>query len=400
MTPGPTTPGPTTPGPTTLRELLEAAGVAADEIDTAEADGTLGLLAIDRLILAGETPKYTRAEVEALTSLGSDQSRFWRALGFTDPGPDERVFSDIDVEMLERVDQMLRLRLVDKDVALQMARVIGQSTSRVASAQIDAIESRIDEPPSGTDSEPAVMRAQLLLPMMPRILEYAWRRHMQVAARRRLVREAGASAGSSTVTVGFADLVGFTALSQQVDDHELAAIVDRFETLAYDTVGSLGGRVVKMIGDEVMFAIDGAGVGVEIALSLAEAYHDDESLSDVRVGLACGNVLEREGDLFGPTVNLASRIVSIAYAGSVVVAGDVHDELADDPGLRWKSLRTRYLKDIGRVQLWTVRRESDAFEREGPLERARRRRGAIRDKVAEVMDRRSAAPGGNGNPAE
>ena len=88
-------------------------------------------------------------------------------------------------------------------------------------------------------------------------------------------------------------------------------------------------------------------------------------------------------------VNLASRIVSIAYAGSVVVAAEVHDALADDEGVRWKSLRTRQLKDIGRVQLWAARRVGDDFEREGVRERARRRRGAIRDKVTELVDRRA-----------
>src|SRR5205085_7361164 len=142
--------------------------------------------------------------------------------------------------------------------------------------------------------------------------------------------------------------VGFPARSQQREDHALAKIVARFEATAYDTVGSLGGRVVKMIGDEVMFSVDDVRTGLEIGLSLAEAYHDDESLSDVRVGLACGPVLEREGDLYGPTVNLASRIVSIAYAASVVTSADIRDQLVDAPGLRWKSLRTRYLKNIGR----------------------------------------------------
>jgi len=372
----------------TVRALLEASGVPEDDIDRAETDGTLGLLVIEHMVLAGQEPEYTQSEVEARSGLGADGARFWRALGLTDPPPGEPVFSNVDVEMLQLVDQVLRLGLIEKDVALQMARVIGSSMSRIASAQIDAIESRVDEPPLEDGTEPAVLRARFLLPSMPRILEYAWRRHMQVAARRRLVREAGASSGQTTVTVGFADLVGFTALSQQVDAHELAAIVDRFESTAYDIVGSLGGRLVKMIGDEVMFAVDGAGIGVQIALTLADAYHDDESLSDVRVGLACGAALEREGDLFGPTVNLASRIVSIAYAGSVVVSGDVHDQVEDHPGLRWKSLRTRYLKDIGRVQLWTVRREGDEFDREGPFERARRRRSAIRDRVTDMIDRR------------
>jgi adenylate cyclase len=391
----------------TLRELIESTGVPAEEIGQAEADGTLGLLAIDHMILADHRPRYTQEEIETRSGLGSDAARFWRALGFTDPRPDERVFSDLDLEILEQVEQLLRLRLIDKDVALQMARVIGSSMSRIASAQIDAIEARIDEPTSEDGTEPAVLRARFLFPTMPRIFDYTWRRHMQVAARRRLVREAGASTGETRVTVGFADLVGFTALSQQVDAHELAAIVDRFESTAYDIVGSLGGRVVKMIGDEVMFSVDSERMGVEIALSLADAYHDDESLSDVRVGLACGRALEREGDLFGPTVNLASRIVSIAYAGSVVVSDDIHEALADVEELRWKSLRTRYLKDIGRVQLWAVRRVGDEFEREGPFERARRRRSTIRDKVAEMIDRRSgtteeesADSSGNGGTPE
>jgi adenylate cyclase len=389
----------------TLRELLEAADVPIEDVDRAELDGTLGLLAVEQMILADERPKYTQTEAEALTGLGEDASRFWRALGLTDPPPDALVFSELDIEMLRLVDEMLELGLVDKDVALQMARVIGSSISRVAFAFIDAIETQIDEPVLEDGTEPAVLRTRLLLPSLPRILEYAWRRHMQVAARRRMVREAGSS-GETKVTVGFADLVGFTALSQQVDEHELAAIVDRFESTAYDIVGSRGGRVVKMIGDEVMFGVDEPEVGVEISLSLAEAYHDDESLSDVRVGLACGPVLEREADLYGPTVNLASRIVSIAYAGSVVVSDEIHDRLADHPDLRWKSLRTRYLKEIGRVQLWAVRREGDEFEREGPFERARRRRSAIRDKVAEVIERRSGAPedsvsaGGNGRDSE
>jgi adenylate cyclase len=389
----------------TLHDLLEASGVPVDDIERAEADGTLGLLAIDQMILADQGPKYTRAEVEARSGLGDDAARFWRALGLTDPRSDDVVFSDVDVEILQLVDQVLQLGLIEKDVALQMARVIGSSISRIASAQIDAIESRVDEPPLEDGTEPAVLRARFLLPSMPRILEYTWRRHMHVAARRRMVREAGSS-GETQVTVGFADLVGFTALSQQIDAHELAAVVDRFEATAYDTVARLGGRVVKMIGDEVMFAVERADVGVEIALSLAEAYHDDESLSDVRVGLAIGPALEREGDLFGPTVNLASRIVSIAYAGSVVVSGEVRDALEDHDGLRWKSLRTRYLKDIGRVQLWAVRREGDEFDREGPFERARRRRSTIRDLVAEMIDRRSepaedsVAEGGNGREPE
>jgi adenylate cyclase len=373
----------------TLRELVAALGVSENEIDKADADGTLGLLAIDHLILADQNPRFTQQEVESITGLDRESARFWRALGFPDPGPNDRLFSDFDVEMLKLVHQLVEIGLIEHDEALQMTRVIGSSMARIASAQIDAIENKVDEPTFVDGTEPAVLRARFLIPAMPQILEYTWKRHLQSAARRRMVRETGAAEGGYSQAVGFADLVGFTALSQQLTDHELAIIVDRFEATAYDIIGALGGRVIKMIGDEVMFAVDDVDKGLEIALSLAEAYHDDESLSDVRVGLACGPVLEREGDLFGPVVNLASRIVSIAYAGSVVVAAEVHDALAEDEGVRWKSLRTRQLKDIGRVQLWAARRVGDDFEREGVRERARRRRGAIRDKVTELVDRRA-----------
>ena len=373
----------------TLRELVAALGVSENEIDKADVDGTLGLLAIDHLILADQNPRFTQQEVESITGLDRESARFWRAPGFPDPGPNDRLFSDFDVEMLKLVHQLVEIGLIEHDEALQMTRVIGSSMARIASAQIDAIENKVDEPTFVDGTEPAVLRARFLIPAMPQILEYTWKRHLQSAARRRMVRETGAAEGGYSQAVGFADLVGFTALSQQLTDHELAIIVDRFEATAYDIIGALGGRVIKMIGDEVMFAVDDVDKGLEIALSLAEAYHDDESLSDVRVGLACGPVLEREGDLFGPVVNLASRIVSIAYAGSVVVAAEVHDALADDEGVRWKSLRTRQLKDIGRVQLWAARRVGDDFEREGVRERARRRRGAIRDKVTELVDRRA-----------
>jgi len=74
------------------------------------------------------------------------------------------------------------------------------------------------------------------------------------------------------------------------------------------------GRVLKMIGDEVMFLVEDPVAAAEIALGLADASRDAAELSDVRVGLALGPVLEREGDAYGPTVNLASRTPSTTRA--------------------------------------------------------------------------------------
>ena len=386
--------------PQTIRDLVHSLGIDASEVERADEDGTLGLLAISRFIFPGE-PRYTQAEAEQLTGLGPAGARYWRALGFSDPQPDEQMFTDADVDMLRVVRQLLELGLVDEGVALQMARVIGASMARIAAAQIDAIEARVDEQLTGglevdgTHAEPALLRAGMLQTTMPRILEYAWRRHLQVAARNRMVRDSAGAHGAVS-TVGFADLVGFTALSQQIDDRELASIVDQFEDNAYDVVGACGGRVVKMIGDEVMYTVDDPRAGVEIGLLLAETYQDDEELSGIRAGLASGPVVSLAGDLFGPTVNMASRIVSLAYEGSVVVSPSVYDVLAEDPDLHFKSLRTRFLKGIGRVHLHVVRRAADVEE--GPIERAWRQRGVLRDRVTDLLERRTE--GGTEAPSE
>jgi adenylate cyclase len=375
------------PRPANLRELAVAVGVPEDEIAAAEEDGTLGLLLIDRTVSDGG--RYTKAEVQARSGLGERTDRFWRALGFPDPADDERVFGPSDVEMLQLLDTVLRLELLEEETALQLARVIGSSIERIAQSQVDAVEARAVGDPY-VDGELAVQRAQLLLPTVPRILEYVWRRHLQAAVRRRMVLDSVAVDGQRAISVGFADLVGFTALSQQLDQRELADVVDRFESTAYDLVASHGGRVVKMIGDEVMFEVTNPVAAVELGLDLADAYHGDESISEVRVGVAYGPALAREGDLYGPTVNLASRMVSIAYPGSVVVSTEVRAACGNDARFAWKTLRTRYLKHIGRVQLHAVRWADDATE--GFAERARRRRGVVRDAVADLVERRLGDP--------
>jgi adenylate cyclase len=166
------------------------------------------------------------------------------------------------------------------------------------------------------------------------------------------------------MAVGFADMVGFTMLSQHLRDDELAAVVARFEALAHDTVVALGGRVVKMIGDEVMFVVPTATGAASIGLSLAEAYAGDELLSDVRVALAIGPVLIQDGDFYGPVVNLASRLVGVANPGTVLASDEFKVALegaGEDAGrFELRALRTRNLKDIGRIQVWKVSRSGTA----------------------------------------
>ena len=278
--------------------------------------------------MSTEEPEYDLIEVSARSGIDPTQLRaMWRALGFPDPRPGERVFTDTDVEMLSDVMKFIDSGSLEADLALQMSRVIGSSLNRIATALVDAAESQVasrrQEGASVEDAQLAAVQAADVLPLMPRIMEQVWRRHLGAAARRRIVR-ATADEGHS-VCVGFADLVGFTAQTQELPDHQLAEVVGRFETIAFDLASAHGGRVVKMIGDEVMFTCDDVITGALLALDLAATYRLDEHLSDVRVGMASGRVLERDGDVFGSVVNLAARTCtmrSMAMTASCSAASD------------------------------------------------------------------------------
>jgi adenylate cyclase len=363
-----------------LRERLRAAGVSPEEMEAAEAAGELELLAIRRLVL-GAPALYTRQQVSEATGVPPEVSmRLWRAFGFPDVDPNERVFTHRDIETLQIIEQYVEGDLIDLPGLTQLSRVVGSSMARVAEANIDVLRERFEQ--LGLTGPEALEATLELYTSMrddwDRLFGYAFARHFQAALTRSPFVH-GAGGEHHELVIGFADLVGFTVLSQELDEHELIAVIDGFETTAYDTVALHGGRVVKMIGDEVMFVADDPGAGARIGLELAEAYREDESLTDVRVGLALGPVLAREGDYFGTVVNLASRIVNIAYAGSVVVSEAMHDGLADAPEFGWKPIRAHRLKGFGFTPLWAVTRPEEGRPKMASVAtkvRARRNRRA------------------------
>ena len=374
-----------------VRHMLLDVGCTQDELDQAEREGTLPLLAVDRLMVP-EVARYDLVEAAARTGLPVDKVRqLWRTLGYPVPRPDEVAFTDADVDILTEVGRLMAGDLASTELVLQMSRVIGSSMARIASSQVDVISARVagsPRPATVGDAELTddriVVSAGALLPIVPRVLTATWQRHLQAAIRRRLsIAETGQG---QLGVVGFADMVGFTALSQQVGDEELAAIVAQFEQLAFDVVTANGGRVVKMIGDEVMFTVDSPVAAAEIGLALVEGTRGADELSDLRVGLAHGPLLEREGDLYGPVVNVASRITSIAFPGSIVVGHAMYDHLVDRPEYRLRSMRPRYLKDIGRVPLWVLRRGG------APESRFADRRRALRDAVRARIDDDAGPP--------
>ena len=343
-----------------VRFLLLELGSTDQEIDHAVEDDVLDLLVVDRMLVPFDH-RLTQTEVAECTDIPLDTAkRFWRALGFLDVGEDEAVFTDMDIEAVHIFQSLVAMGLVDLDSAVQMARVIGSSMARIAEAETAPGSTPIlmGSGDSILDADAFAAQAGASIPGMARLLEYVWRRHLQAATRRAMLHRArGSDEGIRPVmAVGFADMVGFTMLSQHLGDEELAAVVARFEELAHDTVVALGGRVVKMIGDEVMFVVQTATSAAQIGLSLAEAYAGDELLSDVRVALAVGPVLVKDGDFYGPVVNLASRLVGVAHPGTVLISDEFRQALREEgtTDIDTRPLRTRTLKDLGRVQMWKL----------------------------------------------
>lgn len=303
-------------------------------------------------------PEFTRSEIAAAAGVRVEHARrLWQAIGFPPVDDDARVFSRADAEVLEAVRTLLDERGTPESLTVQQARVIGQALARVADAQVAAtLDNSLARRPDG-DADAALAAAlqaiEAQLTTFEGFVRHAWRRHL-VAAVVRLA--ATPAAGDRPCVIGFADLAGFTALSRSLDAGELAATVDRFEAVAYEHILSGGGRVVKTIGDEVMFAVDEPAAAAAIALNLAEAYGRDPDLPEARLGLAFGPVVPWEGDLFGPTVNLASRLVNFARPGTVLLSESLGAALAEHASFTLRHLRPVKLKGVGAVRPWVLRR--------------------------------------------
>ena len=125
-------------------------------------------------------------------------------------------------------------------------------------------------------------------------------------------------------TVLFTDLVGHTEMMSRLGDEAGRAVLREHETITRNVLKEHGGTEVKTMGDGFMASFGSVTKAVECAIALQRAFaeRDGEPLS-VRVGLNAGEPIEEDGDLFGATVILASRIAAKADGGEILVADTV-----------------------------------------------------------------------------
>jgi adenylate cyclase len=338
-----------------LLERLAGDGFTLAELQAAIDEDRLALLEVER-VLGG---RYTAAELEEETGLPATQMlRIRRLLGLPEPGPEERVFGEEEIEAAKSISLFLQSGLGEDSIA-EITRVLGEGMARLAATTAAAFVEAFLEPGDSEDevAERFATLAEQLTPAIDPVLRAAYRQHLGESVRRGMLspaeREAGEAGGAQEITVCFVDMVGFTRLGAQIEAQELGSLASKLAELAND-VTEPPVRLVKTIGDAAMFVSTNPVALVSVTLSLLEAVQAAD-LPSLRAGVAQGTALQRAGDYYGHAVNLASRVTGVARPGSVLCTQEVRDAAADR--FDWSFARKHKLKGMSEpVSLYRARR--------------------------------------------
>ncbi|WP_295693521.1 adenylate/guanylate cyclase domain-containing protein [Lapillicoccus sp.] len=331
--------------------------------------------------LLGRPRSLARRDVSSGAAVSLLSARkLWHALGFPLVTSDEELFTEADLYALRTVAKIVREGTMDETTALAHTRAFARTADRLAAWQVQLVAESIS-PQEGRDgigplAVPDVATAKAaaiqlidLVDELEPLLVYAWRRHLTDAISR-MISDAEPSTDEHGMWrhIGFADLVAFTNLVRRLSERELSVVVKRFEVLTSDIVTAHGGRIIKTVGDEILFSNREAAPAAATALDLVDAMSDDDVLPDVRVGMAAGPVLSRLGDVFGTTVNRASRLTSIAQPGNVLIDGQMAHSLDSVSGFDLTPLRSRALRGVGKVKPYVLARAGADTRRGTPDE--------------------------------
>ncbi len=316
-------------GRAALIEYLDGLGFSAEEMVDAERHGRLFGLAGDALQRTGR-PIYTlRGAAGELGVSVEELIQAWSALGLSVADTHQQMFSQIDVDGLAAWVSLKST--VGEEATLTLLRVLGASMARLSEAGSTAIRLGLpDIQMQHTEDELTTARAYRavgeFIPRLAALIDAVFRHHT-ISARTYFEGVVRDTSASVICGIGFADLTGFTALTQRLSPTELSNLLVEFAGAVSDVVLADGGRVVKFIGDEVMWVSSTPEQLAKVALDLVEHPGAREAELQVRAGLGYGSVLAIAGDYFGNAVNLAARLVAAAAPGQILASTDVRDEL-------------------------------------------------------------------------
>jgi len=312
-------------------------------------------------------------EISERTGLDLDQLiRFQRAAGLPAVNdPDAEIFMRNDADTAEHIKRFLGIG-IDPDLMLNIVRVLAHGLANACEVMNVAALSAVLQPGASeldlAKATHALVSAAvpLLGPMINDLLLLQLRRTLETEAVNAGERAAGEPRPEAKpIGAAFADLVGFTALGEELPPEQLEQLANRLAELSHE-VAAPPVRFIKTIGDAVMFVSADTGALLEALIDLLDAAASDATLPRLRAGLAFGSAVSRAGDWFGRPVNLASRLTAAARPGAVLVSERARVQIGDDPRFRWSFAGAKRLKNISsEVRVYRARRAGDGGEPAG-----------------------------------
>ena len=299
-----------------LLRYLADEGATIDEMVESARNGNLTSLVTDQRLQRGALSAVDLAERVGVPV--EDVVEVFRLLGVAVPDVDDPIFEEREIQLIQLMAHTGVA--LPSGVGDEILRSIGAALEIVAESAVAAfVGSFEDELEQGSQLHRAQVTTatgaiglELGEMMAPLLRHHLW----GAISRQRAAMVTSHDRLDTTLSVGFVDLVGFTTASATMQPVELLEFMRDFHSLAFDVVTTRGGRVVKHIGDEIMFTVGDPIHGCDIALSLMEAVDVDDARS--RAGVAHGSVIARHGDYYGTIVNLAARLVDTAVPGEVL----------------------------------------------------------------------------------
>lgn len=309
------------------------------------------------MVILGEEPTLSAQDVADASGADVELTRrLWRALGFPEL-QGEMLFTESDAQAVGTLVSIVGDGMVDLDTALNMTRGVGQTMARLADWETaSVVPSLLDVGPEQSRLDAAVELLSRIGKPFEELLIYAWRRHLAAAvARAEALGANDEELHTVELTVGFADLVAFTALSNEMAEHRIGDLVEIFESRVHDVIAIHHGRAIKSLGDSVLFVNDDPVRALDTAEGIIDVIGRDDRMPDVRLGLASGSVVMRLGDVFGPPVNLAARLTTVARRNRVIIDETTARRLPASE-FETRRLPPRPLRGFGLVEPVTVRR--------------------------------------------
>jgi adenylate cyclase len=335
-----------------LLRWLVGHGVTLEQMVAGCAENQLGSIVGDSMLRPGR--RLTIGEVAEETGLTvAEVAEIRRGSGFPEAAPTDAVYVEDDLEMFRAFKAALEF--FSPGELVHFTRVIGSSLRRIAEAAGEMFLRDVEAPMLGQatelDKAQATLAGILLARGATAVFDPMFRAHLELSTRTTRQARAGMQDYATVpLTIAFVDLNGFTTRSGEVSPEELLRLVMSFESTAIDVVSGHGGRLIKLIGDEVMFSTVEPTVACHIAAEIIDGAHT--WATSARGGIAHGQVLASGGDVYGEVVNLASRIADIAVPGELLVNEAVMHSAAD---LRFEPAGRRQLKGFPQpVRLWSV----------------------------------------------